>query len=246
MNKKSITPSAAPEPEPGTNNNNTATVTREDLLAFQHDANNLIQIALWDADSIERDPKASPAAKEAAKRIAKAVMAVSRMASDLAERATGAPERREPVDLATIVSEAATSPLATRHGHRVTTLIENGLPPVAGDAGELRQLVENLAGNAVKYSPAGSEIILSAHAVRDTVQLCVRDLGDGIAEEYRVRIFEDGFRLPGHESGVEGTGRGLAICRRVAEAHGGSIRVVANAPKGSIFIVTLSVAGAPA
>lgn len=117
---------------------------------------------------------------------------------------------------------------------------ETALPMVQGDEAQLTRLLQNLIGNALKYR-AGSrfpQIVLSARPQGDFWQICVRDNGIGIAPEYHDRIFMIFQRLHGIGT-YEGTGIGLAICKRIVERHGGEIWVESQEEVGSSFFFTL-------
>jgi two-component system sensor histidine kinase KdpD len=108
------------------------------------------------------------------------------------------------------------------------------------DARLVVQVILNLLNNAVQHTPEGSSITLSYGAVDDHVELTVADDGPGIPEEDKARIFERFFtRSSGVADSRRGTGLGLALCRSIIEAHGGSIAVSDNHPAGSVFTVTL-------
>lgn len=108
------------------------------------------------------------------------------------------------------------------------------------DAGLVRQLFDNLLGNAVKYVAPGTRPRVDIRGRRDGawLEVCVTDNGIGIPEEERERVFETFHRA--HDHGYEGTGLGLAICRRIADRHGGSI-AVESGPNGlgTTFVVRL-------
>jgi two-component system, NtrC family, sensor histidine kinase GlrK len=110
---------------------------------------------------------------------------------------------------------------------------------VEADAEKLRSIVDNLVGNAVKFTPLGGSITVSAHANGPDAVIDVIDSGPGIPPEEREAIFDSFFRGRAKPSGrIEGTGLGLAIAREFAEAHGGRISVVTG-PSGGHFRVTL-------
>ncbi|MFI5909963.1 ATP-binding protein [Dactylosporangium sp. NPDC051541] len=113
------------------------------------------------------------------------------------------------------------------------------LPPVRADPGLLRLVVDNLVGNAVKYTPAGMapQVEISAAAVPGGVRLVVADRGIGIPDDEKGRVFESFHRARPLDYG--GTGLGLAICRRIVERHGGSITVEDNPGGGTRFSVLL-------
>ncbi|MEN3284156.1 MAG: hypothetical protein V7607_5296 [Solirubrobacteraceae bacterium] len=117
------------------------------------------------------------------------------------------------------------------------TLEVGSLPEVEGDARQLRRLLQNLVGNAVKFrSEAPPRVHVSALRDADTWVVTVRDNGVGIDPEHASRIFAMFARLNG---GTEGSGIGLAVCRRVVEAHGGRIWVEHPEGGGSAFRFTL-------
>jgi PAS domain S-box-containing protein len=114
------------------------------------------------------------------------------------------------------------------------------LPSVMVDPGQLIQVFQNLVGNALKYSGnRDPEITISAERHGKAWQFCVADNGVGIAPEYQERVFGAFRRL---SRDTEGTGIGLAICRRVVEGHGGRIWVESEAGQGSRFLFTLPAA----
>ncbi|MFP5225275.1 MAG: ATP-binding protein [Actinomycetota bacterium] len=115
------------------------------------------------------------------------------------------------------------------------------LPTVMVDPGQLTQVFQNLIGNAMKYCGGRQpEVRISAKRQGSAWRFCVEDNGVGIAAEYHERIFGAFRRL---SRDTEGTGIGLAICRRVVEGHGGRIWVESKVGKGSRFLFTLPNAG---
>lgn len=113
-------------------------------------------------------------------------------------------------------------------------------PSVQGDAVQLRQVIDNLLGNAIKYSPDGGEIRIGGSAENDTVSVYVRDQGVGLREVDQDRIFERFFRVDGALSRkTQGTGLGLYLSKAIIEAHGGTIRVESQPGKGATFTFTL-------
>lgn len=101
--------------------------------------------------------------------------------------------------------------------------VETGdLPTVRGDAVQLRVLFQNLLANAVKFSPPGTPVTVSATALETGWRISVTDRGPGVPSEHRERVFDPMVRL---DTRVPGAGIGLATCRRIVEAHGGRIGV---------------------
>ena len=118
------------------------------------------------------------------------------------------------------------------------------LPTVKADRVQMIQLFQNLIGNALKFSRAveAPHVKIYARKVGGAsggYEICVEDIGIGFDERYTDKIFLPFERLHGRSSEYEGVGMGLAICRKVAERHGGTISARSELGKGSTFIVTL-------
>jgi len=129
------------------------------------------------------------------------------------------------VDVAAVLADVAElyDPLAEESGLRLT-LDAPSLPPIHGDPEMLRQAVTNLIDNAVKFSPPGGEVRLSAVAVPSGVEITVADQGPGIPPEDRSRATERFFRGEAARS-TPGSGLGLALVQAVAHLHGGTLRL---------------------
>jgi len=150
-------------------------------------------------------------------------------------------ETFKPVGLGDIVAKAVESalPHATRKALQIETSVADGLPPVTGDEGSLTEVVTNLLGNAVKYSFPNHKIQVRAEARDSEALVSVTDTGVGIAKEDLPRLFQDFARGHAQPEGVTGCGMGLAISRRIAEVHGGTITVASEPGKGSTFTIHL-------
>ncbi len=149
----------------------------------------------------------------------------------------------ESLDVKLFLEEAITrhSGLAAPKGTRV---ILGSVPPgeVIADRRRLRQVIDNLISNAVKYSPAGSTVQVWAEQTPTHWCVYVRDEGPGIREEDRAKLFQYFSRLNVQPTGGESsTGLGLAISRQVIEAHGGEIDVISEPGMGSTFWFTLPI-----
>ncbi len=115
------------------------------------------------------------------------------------------------------------------------------LNKVQADTEKTAWVLTNLISNAIRYSNENSIILLSISQIGDKVVIAVKDTGQGIAEQYKSKIFERYFRVPG--TNKEGTGLGLAISKEFIEAQGGSIAVESEEGIGSTFTVTLNCMG---
>ncbi len=115
---------------------------------------------------------------------------------------------------------------AGNHGHVLTCSCDEDIPPVTGDKEKLQQVLINIIANAVKYTPDGGRIDISAKADSDSVVISVKDNGMGIPEEDQPRIFERFYRVDkGRSRKLGGTGLGLAIVKNAVLLHKGSIDV---------------------
>ncbi|OLC09172.1 MAG: hypothetical protein AUH41_06140 [Gemmatimonadetes bacterium 13_1_40CM_66_11] len=166
---------------------------------------------------------------------------------DLQRIAAGRMELKpEPVELAGLLNEAASSVQAQAHQH-LHELVVTPLPGalrVQADAGRVRQVLLNLLSNAIKFTPDGGRITVVAGAVNggggSEVRIAVTDTGIGIAAEDQPKLFKEFSQLDASASRkYEGTGLGLALSRRLVELHGGTMGVESEMGKGSTFWFTL-------
>jgi signal transduction histidine kinase len=140
-----------------------------------------------------------------------------------------------PADLSLLVGREAErlGPLAERKGIRLRTDLEPGVI-VKADEGLAAQLVANLVGNAIKFTPPGGEVSVSL--TRSALR--VSDTGPGIAAKDLPHVFERFYQADASRS-QEGHGLGLAIARNIAEVHGWRIKVESAQGHGASFVVTL-------
>lgn len=137
--------------------------------------------------------------------------------------------------------------MANEYGIIIRNDIPKGLPVITADQDKIVRVLSNLLDNAVKFTPAGGQVIISASLVsEDIVAVHVEDSGPGIPEEYREKIFERFWQVPGQRTRRRGSGLGLAFCKLAIEAHGGKIWVDSPQGKsGSIFTFTLPIRNLP-
>lgn len=124
-------------------------------------------------------------------------------------------------------------------GLRLDLDIAGDIPRIIGDAMRLKQVLQNLVSNAIKYNRPKGRITLAAWADAGHVFLCVKDTGPGIPEEDLGHLFEKFYRVPGTRHYAEGTGLGLSIVYRIVQAHAGEITVESVVGEGSQFTVRL-------
>ncbi|HSJ54234.1 MAG TPA: histidine kinase N-terminal 7TM domain-containing protein [Anaerolineae bacterium] len=142
------------------------------------------------------------------------------------------PLNRRPIQAARLITDVAQGLglLAREGGLALHVEAPGNLPLVWADETLLRRVLENLAGNALKFTPPGGRVSIAAQPRDDTLLLQVSDTGPGIPRELEGRLFEKFSSGPGPQ---QGTGLGLAFCRLAVEAHGGRIWVEDSSPQGT-------------
>jgi signal transduction histidine kinase/DNA-binding response OmpR family regulator len=156
-----------------------------------------------------------------------------------------------PFALTALVEETAEllSPRAQAKGLEIASSIDDGLPAmVLGDAARLRQVLLNLAGNAVKFTDAGGvAVVVERGSAANEICFSIRDTGIGIAPEAQARVFEEFEQADGGMTRkFGGTGLGLAISRRIVERMGGTITLQSAPGQGSTFRFTVALPRAAA
>ena len=150
---------------------------------------------------------------------------------------------RAPVEVSQLVSQAleTSRPLLRQRGQQLTVTLQPGLPHLQGDLARLVQVLDNLLGNAAKYTPEGGHIWLDAEHERGQLVLRVRDSGIGITADLLPHVFDlftQGERTLDRSQG--GLGIGLTMVKRIVEMHGGSVDAMSAGPGcGSEFVVRL-------
>jgi signal transduction histidine kinase len=126
---------------------------------------------------------------------------------------------------------------SSRRGIRFVSKIDQAAAFVEGDPDRLEQALQNLAANALRHTPDGGEITLSASVAADSIHLRVRDTGPGIPQEHLPLIFDRFYKADGARRAAGGSGLGLSIVKAIVERHGGSI--AARNERGAVFDITL-------
>ena len=151
-------------------------------------------------------------------------------------------------DLPTAIDTALTlvRERATRRGITLQKTLDARVGQVQADERKVRQVVLNLLSNAIKFTPEGGRIEIHAVPVDGSVEVSVRDTGVGIAPEDQEAVFEEFRQVGASAAKQEGTGLGLALCRKFVELHGGTIWVTSAVGAGSTFTFRLPVRPWPA
>lgn len=176
---------------------------------------------------------------------------LTRMVNDLLDLARiEDPDKRHeylrpvPMSIRDLVAEVVESfqPMARQRSITVKADNPPSLPFIRGDRDKLHQILTNLIGNAVKFTPAGGEVLVAATArFDDSVQICVSDTGCGIPPHERDKVFDKFFRGAGIPEEARGAGLGLAITKSLVELHGGQLWMESTPGKGSRFFFSLRV-----
>lgn len=187
-----------------------------------------------------------PADRETYATIEAELSRVERLVADLA-RVSVAEERQldlhlRRVEVADLLRSAQASAALSFEEHGVTLSCEiEGDCVVMADADRLQEVLANLLSNALRHTPVGGRVTLTAVCSSNTAQLSITDTGEGIAAEHLPRVFERFYRIDGGRTRSQGgSGIGLAIARALVQAHGGRISAESAGPgTGSTFMVDL-------
>jgi len=196
---------------------------------------------LLEAESVQRDAAQAQVEhiRDSAKRL---TGMVDLLIADAMNDALDITVRREPLDLAALAAEVveANRPLAERKQQGIALQAPDALPAV-GDQDRLRDAIDNLVSNAIKYSPPGGAIEVGLCQEDSRIRVSVRDYGPGLSPEDLSRLFGRFQRLSAKPTGGESsTGLGLSIAKRIVELHGGEIEAASGGPgTGTTFAIVL-------
>ncbi len=149
--------------------------------------------------------------------------------------------RLSPISLAACVESGVefVKPVAEQAGVVLSFFAGEAVPPVLGNEDAIRQIILNIVCNAIRHTPTGGKVEVSAHAAKRgrarSAQVTVRDTGRGIPDSVKERIFDAGFSATGETPGL-----GLAVCKRLMIQHGGEIQVSSRLNEGIDFSVGVS------
>jgi two-component system sensor histidine kinase BaeS len=129
---------------------------------------------------------------------------------------------------------------ALEKGVRLHTAVDPAAASIVADAGRMEQVLQNLAANALRYTPAGGDVSLAADWRDEGVVVQVRDTGEGIAAEHLPRVFDRFYKADeARGAGDRGSGLGLSIAKAIVERHGGRIGVRSEPGRGTVFEIVL-------
>jgi signal transduction histidine kinase len=215
---------------------------KDDLIAvLAHDFKGPLTTILGFAELLEQHALEGEDADGALRTIQQSVMRLADLANDTL--ALSRIEQGElnlatdPVNVADILKEAVESLASQRE---ITLTVKANDPVVRGDPARLRQVIDNIIGNAIKYSPNGERVEVRLTETDKTVRISVHDRGIGVPADEMRFLFERFTRASNAKrSKIKGTGLGLYLAKTLVERHGGNIQVQSKIGEGSTFTVVL-------
>jgi PAS domain S-box-containing protein len=148
----------------------------------------------------------------------------------------------KPTNINKLIQDVVNEAQVRSAGHRLQLDLPRNLPRLSVDARRIRQVLENLISNAVKYSKANTEIKIAAQCDVHELLISVADKGIGIPQEELPKVFDRFFRSRRSQfEGIKGVGLGLSICKSLVEAEGGRIWMESEEGKGSVCFFTLPI-----
>jgi signal transduction histidine kinase/GAF domain-containing protein len=221
---------------------------KNELLATtSHDLKNPLSTIMGYADLISMTNKLNDQGQEYMRRVHGAVAHMRQLIDDLLDMArieSGITLRYTDVNMRYLLDSLVLSfkPQLKEKSMTLELNIPPDLPPIAADEGRLSQILTNLIGNAIKYTPPEGHVWVRAETSDDMVQIVIQDDGLGISPEDQAQVFARFYRVRTAETeAIDGTGLGLAIVKSLVELHGGRVSLESHLGKGSTFHVTLPI-----
>ena len=217
------------------------------LRLLGHELKNPLAAMAGNAELIAMESPDRPSVLESAQVIQDEARRLARLIDDLLLldriEATELVLQRESLDLNGLVEQIVGRLRGLAPEQDVRLILGSDLPSVHADRERVTQMLINLVGNAIRYSPDGGPVTVATTHEGDRVVLSVADEGVGIAADELVRVFDRYHRArSGQSRGIAGTGLGLAIVREIARLHGGEVWAESTEGEGSTFHVSLPVA----
>jgi signal transduction histidine kinase len=223
-----------------------AVATREELLAIvSHDLRNPLGVIVTSASVLQRTPLEGNEGERvhtSAQIILRSADRMNRLIADLLDlaqiQAGQLAVEQKPQDVEELLREGLEMlrPLAARKDLKLDAMTSGNLP-VQCDRERVLQILSNLVGNAIKFTPDGGSIFIEAQATGREARFSVRDTGEGISEEELPRIFDRFWQA--QKTNRTGIGLGLSIAKGLVEAHGGHLWVESKLGVGTTFFFTL-------
>ena len=211
-----------------------------------HDLRSPLTAILGYVELIERAGEINQQQREFVRRVQLSVRNITELINDLLDLGrieSGFDTRKEVVQILPIINftlENFRNQIIEKN-LKLDLSAEPELPKIFGDTTRLRQMMDNLVGNAIKYTPEGGKIQVSAHEENEQLIIRISDNGPGIPPADQPYIFDKFYRAGNVSNNISGTGLGLAIVKSIVENHQGRIWVDSSLGKGSKFTVVLPI-----
>jgi two-component system NtrC family sensor kinase len=208
-----------------------------------HDLRSPLTAVLGYAELVERVGPLTEQQQEFVRRIQGSVLSITSLVNellDLGRLEAGFDSRRESVQLESILSYSLGlfDSLVSQKHIQLKQKIAAGLPALRANPIRIRQMIENLIGNAIKYTPEGGNVSVVVRAEDHQIIFEVKDTGPGIPRDEQLRIFEKFYRAS-NVSGTKGSGLGLAIVKSIVDSYHGRVWVESSVDEGASFVVVL-------
>jgi len=216
----------------------------EFISTAAHELRTPLTVVLGFSELLEQDTSLAPKHREYLEIIVEKAWILQRLIDDLLD--LGRVEsgklvhlEKERCDLRAVLTRVLGDFRMTCSNHRFESFPPEHAVELLADPLRLAQVMENLLGNAVKFSPPGSLIRVTCEIRPETVQVTVEDEGMGMNPEETERVFEKFYRVDASSTGKPGLGLGLSLVRNIIEAHGGEIRVESALGQGTRIVFSL-------
>jgi signal transduction histidine kinase len=209
-----------------------------------HDLRSPLTALLGYAELIDRIGPLNDQQHEFLQRIQASVQHITTLVNDLLDLGrleAGFDTRRESVQIGSVLKYTLDTFENQARARKIDLVSETSpdLPPLRANPIRIRQMLDNLVGNAIKYTQQGGKVDVHANLMDDQIILRVSDNGPGIPPGEQTRIFDKFFRASNAPDSVQGSGLGLAIVKSIVESHRGRIWVESNLGQGTTFFVVL-------
>jgi len=214
------------------------------IHTVSHDLRSPLTAIMGYIELLERVGTLSDQQREFTRRMQQSVQSITLLVNDLLDLGrieAGFDAGKDVVHLSDVVNYALDNLYNQINEKKIDmqVAVPDDLPALRGNPIRLRQLVDNLIGNAVKYTPANGRVIVNLSGGGDQIILQVKDTGVGIPASDQPHIFEKFYRASNAPKGVPGTGLGLAIVKTIVDSHQGRIWVESTPGQGTTFFVVL-------
>ncbi len=214
------------------------------IHTISHDLRSPLTAILGYTELIERTGSLNQTQHEFLHRLQGSVQHVTSLVNDLLDLGrmeAGFDTRREAVHIENVLKYTldVVEPSVRKKNIKLSKEIADGLHPLRANPIRIRQMLDNLVGNAIKYTPNEGSVTVSMSMQDDQIVIRVQDTGPGIPPDEQARVFEKFYRATNRPDGVEGSGLGLAIVKSIVDSQQGRVWVEANAEQGSTFVVLL-------